>query len=93
MGFYPVCPCSDYYVIGSPSLPKVEMRLSNGRKFTMTAANLSDKNIYIQSVALNGRDWNSPFLPARAVLKGGTLSFQMGPEPNKTWGTDAKVPE
>jgi putative alpha-1,2-mannosidase len=59
----------------------------------MTAANLSEKNIYVQSVALNGRDWNSPFLPARAVMKGGNLSFQMGPEPNKAWGAKAQAPE
>jgi putative alpha-1,2-mannosidase len=69
------------------------MRLSNGRKFTMTAANLSEKNIYVQSATLNGRDWNSPFLPASAVRKGGTLSFRMGPEPNKAWGANAQVPE
>jgi predicted alpha-1,2-mannosidase len=93
LGFYPVCPGSDYYVIGSPSLPKAVMRLSNGRKFTMTAANLSEKNIYVQSATLNGRDWNSPFLPASAVRKGGTLSFRMGPEPNKAWGANAQVPE
>jgi predicted alpha-1,2-mannosidase len=93
MGFYPVCPCSDYYVIGSPSLPKAQMRLANGKQFIMTAANLSEQNIYVQSVKLNGRDWNSPFLPARAVLEGGTLAFQMGPEPNKAWGANAQVPE
>jgi len=81
LGFYPVCPGSDYYVLGSPGLPRAVMRLSNGRTFTMTAANLSEKNIYVQSVALNGRGWTSPFLPARAVLKGGNLDFQMGPAP------------
>jgi putative alpha-1,2-mannosidase len=47
----------------------------------------------VQSVKLNGRDWNSPFLPARAVLEGGTLAFQMGPEPNKAWGANAQVLE
>ncbi len=93
VGFYPVCPCSDYYVIGSPSLPRAVMRLSNGKEFIMTAANLSDQNIYVQSVKLNGRDLNSPFLPARAVLEGGTLAFQMGSEPNKAWGANAQVPE
>jgi predicted alpha-1,2-mannosidase len=93
LGFYPVCPASDYYVIGRPSLPKAVMRLSNGRKFTVTAGNLSEKNIYIQSATLSGRDWNSPFLPAKAVLKGGTLSFQMGPEPSRTWGVNAEIPE
>jgi len=93
LGFYPVCPGSDYYVIGSPGLPKAVMRLSNGKKFTMTAANLSGKNIYIQSVTLNGHDWNSPFLPARMVREGGSIAFQMGPEPNKAWGANSRIPE
>ena len=63
VGFYPVCPGSDYYVIGSPVVKKATMHLSNGKTFTMTAENLSEKNIYIQSVTLNGKDWTKPFLP------------------------------
>jgi predicted alpha-1,2-mannosidase len=93
LGFYPVCPGGDYYVIGSPGLPKAVMRLSNGKKLTMTAANLSDKNIYVQSLTVNGRQWNSPFLPDRVVREGGTVAFQMGPEPNKAWGVSAQVPQ
>ncbi len=87
MGFYPVCPASDYYVIGAPQIPKAVMHLSNGKKFTMTAENISDKNIYIQSVKLNGKNWNSPFLPYRELKKGGTLVFTMGPQPSQ-WGTN-----
>jgi len=63
LGFYPVCPASDYYVLGSPSLKQAVLHLSNGRKFTVKAENLSDRNIYVQSVRLNGRNWPTPFLP------------------------------
>jgi len=87
LGFYPVCPASDYYVIGAPQLRKVEMRLSNGKKFTMTAGNLSAENIYVQAVRLNGKEWNTPFLPYRELKNGGTLVFTMGPSPGK-WGTN-----
>jgi predicted alpha-1,2-mannosidase len=87
LGFYPVCPASDYYVIGSPAVPRAVIHLSNGRKFTMTAQNLSDQNIYVQSVKLNGKNWNTPMLPYREVKNGGTLVFTMGPQPNKEWGT------
>jgi len=45
LGFYPVCPASDYYVIGSPAVEKAVMHLSNGKKFTMLAKNLSEQNI------------------------------------------------
>lgn len=91
LGFYPVCPASDYYVIGSPALPKAVVHLSNGKKFTMTAENLSDQNIYVQSVRLNGKNWTTPFLPYRELKKGGTLEFTMGPQPSQ-WGVDAGQP-
>jgi predicted alpha-1,2-mannosidase len=92
MGFYPVCPASDYYVIGAPQIPKAVMRLSNGKKFTMTAENISDKNIYVQSVKLNGRNWDSPFLPCGEFENGGTIIFMMGSQPGQ-WGTNPVTPE
>lgn len=87
MGFYPVAPAADFYVIGAPQLQNMTMHLSNGKSFTMTADNLSDENIYIQSVRLNGKDWVSPFLPFSELKNGGTLMFEMGPQPNKQWGS------
>ena len=87
LGFYPVCPSSDYYVIGSPSLAHAVMRLSNGKKFVVQAQNLSEQNIYVQSVKLNGKNWDSPLLPYRELKRGGTLVFEMGPRPSATWGT------
>ncbi len=93
MGFYPVCPASDYYVIGAPQLPKAVMNLSNGKKFTMTAVNISEQNIYVQSARLNGKNWNSPFLPYKELKNGGSIAFIMGPQPNKDWGTNATIPE
>ena len=89
MGFYPVAPASDYYVIGAPQMKRVTMHLSSGKNFTMTAENFSDQNIYVQSVRLNGRNWNSPFLPFSELKDGGTLVFEMGPNPNKQWGVIA----
>lgn len=93
MGFYPVCPASSYYVIGAPQIPKAAMNLSNGKTFTMTAENISDQNIYVQSVRLNGKNWDSPFLPYDELKNGGTIAFSMGPQPNKEWGTHGSVPK
>jgi putative alpha-1,2-mannosidase len=87
LGFYPVCPASDCYVIGSPCIPRAVMHLSNGRKFTMVAENLSRENIYVQSVKLNGKSLDRPLLPYRELKSGGTLVFTMGPKPNKDWGS------
>ena len=92
LGFYPLCPASDFYVIGSPALKKAVLHLSNGREFTITAQNLSEQNIYIQSVRLNGKNWDQPWLPCRAVKSGGRLDFTMGPQPNPSWGTHCALP-
>jgi predicted alpha-1,2-mannosidase len=92
IGFYPVCPASDYYVIGAPQIPKAVMHLSNGKTFTMTADKISDQSIYVQSVSLNGKNWDSTFLPYNELKDGGSIAFTMGPEPGKEWGTRPSVP-
>ncbi|MDR3459310.1 MAG: GH92 family glycosyl hydrolase [Verrucomicrobiae bacterium] len=93
LGFYPVCPAGDYYVIGAPQVPKATLHLSNGKKFTMTAENLSDQNIYVQSVRVNGKNWDSPFLPFKELKHGGKIEFVMGPQPNQEWGSQANLPD
>jgi len=93
LGFYPVCPASDYYVIGSPAVKKAVMHLSSGKKFTMLADNLSEQNIYVQSVKLNGRKWTTPFLPYRELKNGGAIVFTMGPHPSQEWGTNCNLPD
>jgi predicted alpha-1,2-mannosidase len=93
LGFYPVCPGSDYYVLGSPGVKKGVMHLSNGATFTMTAQDLSAENIYVQSARVNGKAWNTPFLPYGELKNGGTLEFTMGPKPNKQWGVEGRPPQ
>ncbi|MEO6871669.1 MAG: GH92 family glycosyl hydrolase [Chthoniobacterales bacterium] len=91
LGFYPVCPASDYYVIGAPQLPKAVMHLSNGHDFTMTAEKLSEANKYVQSATLDGKRLDQPFLKFTDLAKGGTLVFTMGPQPS-AWGTHPQIP-
>jgi putative alpha-1,2-mannosidase len=86
LGFYPVCPGGDCFVIGSPAVKKAEVHLSNGKTFTVTAEGLSEKNVYIQSVSLNGKDWTRPLLPYAELKDGGSIVYKMGPAPNKQWG-------
>jgi predicted alpha-1,2-mannosidase len=88
MGFYPVAPASNSYVIGAPQLKEMTMSLSNGKKFSMKANNISEENVYVQSVKLNGKSWNSTTLPHSVLSKGGSIVFEMGPEPNKSWGVE-----
>jgi len=93
LGFYPVCPGSNEYVIGSPAVRRAVMHLSNGREFVVTAEGLSDANVYVQSVRLNGAALARPFLTQAAVAAGGRLEFVMGPRPNEMWGSGAGAAE
>lgn len=89
IGFYPVCPGSPEYQIGSPSFDKVTMNLPGGKSFTVIAENNSAENVYVQSVKFNGRPYDKTTILHEDIMKGGTLVFEMGPEPNKGWGLDA----
>ncbi|MBN2513590.1 MAG: GH92 family glycosyl hydrolase [Sedimentisphaerales bacterium] len=87
MGFYPVCPGQPMYVFGTPLFPSVTMNLENGKTFTVTADNVSDKNIYIQSAALNGKPYTKTYIQHADITNGGTLVFKMGDKPNQQWGS------
>ena len=58
MGFYPVCPASDQYVLGAPLFKKVTVTLDNGKQLIINAAINSDQNKYVQSIQFNGKPWD-----------------------------------
>ncbi|MCG6191266.1 glycoside hydrolase domain-containing protein, partial [Maribellus maritimus] len=58
-----------------------------GKKFTVKARNVSDENFYIQSATLNGESYNKAWITHEDIVQGGTLVFEMGPQPNKKWGS------
>ena len=83
MGFYPFNPCDDGYVFGAPQVEKVTLKLEKGRTFTIEAKGLSKANKYVQSIALNGKPVNGIKIAHSDIMKGGTLVFEMGPQPKK----------
>jgi predicted alpha-1,2-mannosidase len=87
MGFYPVTVGRPVYDIGSPLFRQVRISLANGKTFSITARNTSGKNKYVQSATLNGRQLNSPFFAHSDLWAGGSLVLEMGPAPNRNWGT------
>jgi predicted alpha-1,2-mannosidase len=87
MGFYPVCPGSPVYEVGSPIFAKSTIQLGNGKLFTILANNVSARNKYIQSAKLNGKPLNQAWFPHSAIANGGTLILQMGETPNTHWGS------
>lgn len=82
LGFYPVCPVSQEYVIGSPVFPKAEIRLEDGRQFTIIAENASLDNIYVKEMTLDGVPLSSPFLRHDDIMAGSVLKLIMSPRPS-----------
>ncbi len=82
LGFYPLNPCDQKYQLGSPLLPRAVLHLDNGKEFEIVAEKVSDKNIFVQSVALNGVTLDRLWITHDEIMKGGTLTFRMGSQPN-----------
>lgn len=86
LGFYPVTPATDEYVIGSPIFDKVTLHLENGKKVQIESKNNSSENRYIQSLKWNGRNYTKNYLNHSELVKGARLVFDMGDQPNKKRG-------
>ncbi len=87
IGLYPMNPASAEYEIGTPIFEKATIKLADN-SFVIEAENVSDKNFYIQSATLNGKEFNQTRISHEEILKGGTLHFVMGDQPNKNWGVN-----
>lgn len=83
LGFYPVCPGTTQYAIGSPCVEEAVVSLPGGRTLTIKAPRLSEKNIYIRAVKLNGDPVRNRFLEHSDLLSGGELVFEMSDKPGK----------
>ncbi|UAM99027.1 GH92 family glycosyl hydrolase [Polaribacter litorisediminis] len=89
LGFYPVTPGSNQYIIGSPLFEKATINLESGKSFTVEAKNQSEENKYIKSVKLNGENYEYSFINHSDIMNGGNLVFEMTNEPSN-WGTKDK---
>ena len=79
LGFYPFNPISGEYVIGAPQVRKIVLRLATGKTFTVLARNLSKENLYVKSVSLNGKPLAGWKIRHADIVRGGELTFEMGP--------------
>jgi len=86
LGFYPVCPGSNEYVMGAPYFKKVTLNLENGKKLEISAPKNSDENRYIRSLKYNGQNYTKNYLNHFDLLKGGRLVFDMDDQPSKGRG-------
>ena len=95
LGFYPVNPAQGVYMLGAPLFDSATISLPEGKKFTVKAVNISDKNKYVERVFLNGKELDRNFITHQEIINGGTLTFEMtssptdrirkNPEPGKVY--------
>jgi predicted alpha-1,2-mannosidase len=93
LGFYPVAPGSNQYILGRPFVAKATLNLPNGKRFSVIADGLDDAHPYAGSVALNGKPLDRVYITHQELMAGGELRFAMQAQPNREWpGAKAKSP-
>lgn len=89
LGFYPVTPGMPVYVIGTPFFETAAINLENGRKIRITTSNYAVQNKYIQSMTVDGKEWNKSWISHNDIKDGADIHFVMSNVANKTWATDS----
>nr|WP_083361677.1 GH92 family glycosyl hydrolase [Pedobacter steynii] len=89
LGFYPVTPAVDQYVLGAPLFKKVTLSLENGKTIVINAPANNAYNKYIQALKYNGKLYSKNWLSHAELLKGAVLDFDMSAKPNLQRGTNA----
>lgn len=92
MGFYPVAPASNQYILGSPLFDKAVISLESGKTFTVLATNISTDNNFVKEIKWNGLPYNKSFITHDIIESGGTIEFVMANEPGKNLN-DLEAPE
>ena len=90
LGFYPVCPGTDQYVLGAPLFKKATIHLENGKNVVINAPENSQSNIYIQDMKVNGREYTKNYYTFPMFTNGATIDIRMGDTPNKSRGVQAE---
>ena len=90
LGFYPVDPVSGHYVLGSPLFDRAELDVGNGRRLSILARGNDARNVFVQRVRWNGEPYTRNWISHADLAGGGTLEFEMGPQPNLSFGTAAE---
>ena len=90
LGFYPVCPGTDQYVLGAPLFKKATIHLENGKNVVINAPENSQSNIYIQDMKVNGQEYTKNYYTFPMFTNGATIDIRMGDTPNKSRGVQAE---
>jgi predicted alpha-1,2-mannosidase len=87
LGFYPVCPGTDQYILGAPLFKKATIHLENGNDIVINAPENSDKNIYIDALKLNGQNYTKNYYTHGDLMDGAKIDVKMSATPNTQRGT------
>ncbi|HEY9007767.1 MAG TPA: GH92 family glycosyl hydrolase [Ohtaekwangia sp.] len=87
LGFYPVCPATDQYIVGTPLFRKVTLTLENGKQIVINAPENSDSHVYISEAKVNGEIYTKNWLSHTTLSQGATIDFKMSATPEKQRGT------
>lgn len=90
LGFYPVTPATDQYVLGAPLFKEAVIHLENGKKIEIKAPENNAENFYVKSLKINAQPYSKNWLSHKELLKGAVLDFQMDHKPNKERGSQEK---
>ena len=90
LGFYPVCPASNEYVLGSPLFERATVYLENGEHIVIDARDNNAENVYISSMKLNGRQYSRNYINHKTLMQGARIKLQMGNTPNHSRGITAE---
>ncbi|MCL1677258.1 GH92 family glycosyl hydrolase [Elizabethkingia meningoseptica] len=90
LGFYPVTPATNQYVLGAPLFKEATIHLENGNKIEIKAPQNTQQNIYVKSLSVNDQPYSKNWLDHRELMKGAVLDFEMTAQPNKERGTHEK---
>nr|WP_165823842.1 GH92 family glycosyl hydrolase [Pseudochryseolinea flava] len=88
LGFYPLCPGSNEYILGSPLFKSVKIKLDNGKEITINAANNAKENRYVAEMKVNGKPYSKNYLTHDDLMKGAKIEFKMSAVPNKKRGIE-----
>ncbi len=91
LGIYPEIPSLPGFVVGSPMFTKATILRDNGQVIEIIGEGASLENFYVQKLTVNGKNWNSLWIPWSELSKGGMLRFTLGDKPS-SWGKDSPPP-
>ncbi len=91
LGFYPVCPASDQYILGTPLFKEVTVNLPSGKKIRISAPGNSAENYYIEGMSVNGKSWDKTYLTHDLLTGGADIEYRMSDKPNTGRATDASA--